>query len=234
MVKSRCFKNYRDIGAPRTVARVLNHGKADELILLNVDHANRTIAPLLEVLPAISAEIFVPLTVGGGIRAYDDAKILLAAGVEKVVINSAAYDNILVMREVSKKHGAQAVCASVDVLIDDWEVYCVSDCGRHEELIPFREHLDNIEQAGAGELLIQFIERDGLMQGLPVDLVQSLCDHTALPLVVAGGVGSYKHLIDTFKGSAVSGIGVGSLFSFTDSNPIRARAACKNAGVNVR
>lgn len=233
LVKTRQFGAFRDVGDPVASSRVYNAQNADELIFLNINRSARSVEPLLELLDRVSAVTFMPLSLGGGITTVEGAALLIRSGADKIVLNSAAYHNVALIRRVADSFGSQAVVVAVDVRVDpdsgDYRLY--SDCGRVAEKASLEAHLERVVDAGAGEILVNSIDRDGMMGGYDVTLLQRTVAAVPVPVIGCGGAGNYQHLKDAFIESRVSALACGSLFNFTDSNPIRAKAFLANYGL---
>jgi imidazole glycerol-phosphate synthase subunit HisF len=233
LVKSREFGDFRDVGDPVKSSAVYNSQYADELILLNIAREQRTIAPLVSLIEQVSRVSFMPLSLGGGISTAEEAAELIRTGADKIVINSAAYRTRDVIRGTAERFGAQAVIVGIDARLDeqrgDYQLY--SDCGRICENISLEQHIARCVEAGAGEIMIQSIDRDGMMQGYDVGLVRRTRAAANVPVIAAGGSGNYAHLRDLFVETDVAAAACGSLFNFSDSNPIRAKAYLSNHGL---
>lgn len=236
LVKTVRFGEWRDVGDPVKSSAVYNSQYADELIFLNIAREERTIAPLISIIEAVSKVCFMPLAVGGGIVTAGEAAELIRTGADKIVLNSALYRDRGVITDTAEKFGAQAVIVAIDARLDldarEYRLY--SDCGRIREQIGLEDHVARCIQAGAGEILIQSIDQDGTMQGYDVDLVKRVQAITRVPVIAAGGSGNYAHLRDLFLETGVSAAACGSLFNFSDSNPIRAKAFLSNHGLRFK
>ena len=236
LVKTVRFGEWRDVGDPVKSSAVYNSTYADELILLNISREDRTIAALREVIEKISEVSFMPMAIGGGIRSAADAAELIRTGADKIVVNSTAYVNRSLITKTADSFGAQAVVVSIDARWDaELRVYRLySDCGRQIENVTLADHVRRCIDAGAGEIMIQSIDRDGTMTGYDLDLVQQVKAVATVPVIAAGGSGNYAHLRDVFLQADVSAVACGSLFNFSDSNPIRAKAFLTNHGLNFK
>ncbi len=230
LVKTKRFGEWRDVGDPVKSSAVYNSQYADELIFLNISRSNRTVEDLRPLIEAVSKVSFMPMAMGGGITTPEDAAFLILNGADKVVINSAAYRRPHVIMQTAERFGAQAVVVCLDARYDenvgDYQLY--SDCGRRCEYLSLEEHLASCEQAGAGEIMIQSIDRDGMMNGFDIGLTKRVMACTRLPVIAAGGSGNYEHLRQAFIETGVSAVACGSLFNFSDSNPLRAKAFLSN------
>ena len=233
LVKTTRFAEYRDVGDPVSSTRVYNSQYADELMLLNIARKARTVEPLATVLEAISEVCFMPLTVGGGIRQIADIEFLIRNGADKVLINSAAYTDTTLIGEAADRFGSQAVVVGIDAAWSEslarYEVF--SDCGRSAQPVTLEDHVGTCVDAGAGEIMIQSIECDGAMNGYDTALTRRVSDACDVPVIAAGGSGNYEHLKEVLLDADVSAVACGSLFNFSDSNPIRAKAFLSNYGL---
>jgi len=233
LVKTRQFGGYRDVGDPVSSSRVYNAQNADELVFLNINRLARDVGPLLKLLEAVSAVSFMPLSLGGGITGFDAARRLIRLGADKVVVNSAAYGDGHLVSQIADSFGSQAVMVSVDARFDqtrgDYVLY--SDCGRVAQPMELDHHLQRVTGLGAGEILINSMHRDGTMTGYDIVLLERAAAAVSVPVIGCGGAGNYNHLKDAFLKTGVSALACGSLFNFTDSNPIRAKAFLSNYGL---
>ena len=233
LVKTVRFGAYRDVGDPVASSKVYNAQNADELVFLNISRAERSVEPMLRLLERVSEEVFMPLALGGGIRSVDDASRLIRAGADKVVVNSAAYRDPELLRGIADRFGAQAVVVSVDVRREGegGEYVLYSDCGRRREEAGLDEHVERVVEHGAGEILVNSIDRDGTMEGYDLGLIRRVVAHSPAPVIGCGGAGHYNHLKEAFLEAGASALACGSLFNFGDSNPIRAKAFLTNYGI---
>jgi cyclase len=230
LVKGVNFGAYRDVGDPVKSSAVYNSQHADELIVLNIER-DKGIQPLLEYIENISEVCFMPLTFGGGISSFADASELIARGADKVCVNSICYTKPQIVSDIRDNFGAQAVVVSIDVRYDNNQYVLYSNAGKDVEKVTLEEHIAHMIEAGAGEILLQSIDRDGTMQGYDVKLAQLAMELTDIPVLIAGGSGDYQQLRSLFEHADVNGVVCGSLFNFSDSNPVRARSYLLNYGL---
>lgn len=233
LTKTVRFEDGRDVGDPVKSSSVYNSQYADDLILLNIDRDRRSVEPLLDIIDAVSEVCFMPLSLGGGITQFEEAAALIHRGADKVVVNSAAYRDLQIISRIADHFGSQAVIVSIDARWDEaaQKHRLFADCGRQQMEVALEEHLGRCVEAGAGEIMIQSIDRDGTMQGFDIALIGKVVSMTTVPVIGAGGSGDYAHLKDAFLETDVSALACGSLFNFSDSNPIRAKAYCTNLGL---
>lgn len=233
LVKTAKFDRSRDVGDPVKSAAVYNAQQADELIFLNIDRGRRAVDGVAKLAAEVSKVSFMPMAMGGGIASAEDAACLILNGADKVVINSAAYATPEVITATADRFGAQACVVGIDVRFDPaiGDYLLCSDCGRREHHVRLEEHIARVTAAGAGEIFIQSIDRDGTMAGFDLQLIRRAMACCITPVIAAGGSGNYEHLKEAFLQTGVSAVACGSLFNFTDSNPIRAKAFLTNYGV---
>ena len=235
LVKTVNFDTYRDVGDPVASSRVYNAQYADELVFLNIAREGRSVEPLLNLIERVSEVCFMPLAFGGGISTVRDAEKLIRQGADKVILNSACYSNQKLISEISAKFGAQAVVVAVDTKRSEKgiiELY--SNCGRNFEDIGLEQHLQRCVDAGAGEFLINSIDRDGTMNGYDLATLKQAKAAVSVPVIGCGGAGSYEHLKNAFLETGITALACGSLFNFGDNNPIRAKAFLQNYGLSFK
>jgi cyclase len=234
LVKTVAFGTFRDVGDPVKSSQVYSDQDADELILLNIDRENRDVNETVRYLRKITSKCFMPISVGGGIRTIEDAKVLFDAGADKVVVNSVAYSDTAMLSAIVRRWGSQALVISVDVSRNSEGQYVLkSDCGRKEEKAGLIEHIKAMINFGAGEVLINSIDNDGVMNGYDCTLISLVRPVCSIPLIICGGAGHYMHLKDALE-LGVNAVACGSLFNFGDNNPLRIKAFLKNYNVPLK
>ena len=232
LVKTVRFGEFRDVGDPVKSSAVYSAQRADELVFLNIARDQVSVKPLADVIAQVSKVSFMPFAVGGGIRTFEDAAFLIKNGADKVVINSAAYRDKEMITRISDRFGAQAVVVSIDARRSSGGGYVLkSACGTATEDITLAGHIRACEAAGAGEFFVQSIDQDGTMAGFDIPLIREACRSATVPVIGCGGSGDYNQLRDAFLETNVSALACGSLFNFSDSNPIRAKAFLSNHGL---
>jgi len=232
LVKTVQFKNYRDVGDPVKSSAVYNSQTSDEIILLNIDKSVDRVRQIAQVLPQISKVCFMPLTAGGGVNTLAEASLLLTQGADKVVINSAAYWSPDLITQVAERFGVQAIVVGIDIKREtSGKISLWSSCGGKLENVALEKHMESCEKHGAGEFLIQSIDQDGMMAGYDLDLLTTATNTSTVPIIGCGGSGNYGHLKEAFIRTGVSALACGSLFNFSDSNPLRAKAFLNNEGL---
>ena len=235
LVKGIAFDSWRRTGTLLPQVKVYNTRDVDELILVDITATAEFRHPDYETLSEISAECFVPLTVGGGIRTLDQIRELLKAGADKVCINSAAYDDPGLIRTAADRFGSQCIVVSIDARrMDDGSYRCFSRSGALQTRWEAGEWARQVEQAGAGEILITSIERDGTMLGYNLELVKKVADAVRIPVIASGGAGNYGHMAEVFEQTRASAVAAASIFHFTEQTPLEAKRFLKDRGIRVR
>ena len=234
LVKTRQFADWRDVGDPVKSSAVYNSQYADELIFLNIARDRASVQPLADLMQKVSQECFMPLSVGGGIHALEDAAYLIQNGADKVVINSAAYKDRDLISHIADRFGNQSVVVAVDAKRAGDGYAAVSSSASQREPVALEEHMRACEAAGAGEFLIQSVDLDGTMEGFDLPLLRLACSAAKVPVIGCGGAGQYNHLKEAFLETDVSALACGSLFNFSDSNPLRAKAYLSNYGLQFK
>ncbi len=215
LVKTARFGDFVYVGDPCNTVRIFNELEVDELMLLDIGASPAQRGPNLALLADIANECFMPLGYGGGIRSLDDAKAVFDIGYEKVVINSAAVERPELVSEVASQYGSQAVVVSIDVKAGLTGRESVRARGgrvnTHRD--PVRWAIE-IEQLGAGEILLTAIDREGTWQGFDLDLVRRVADAVTLPVIAHGGAGSVDHIVGAVKQAGASAVALGSMVVF--------------------
>lgn len=214
LVKTTRFQKPRYVGDPLNAVRIFNTKEVDELLVLDIDATRQGRGPDVELVTRISDECFMPLTIGGGIRSVEQARQLLQAGAEKVAINTAGWDNLSLITSAAHEFGSQCIVASIDAR-RKWGGYRVcTHAGKRVQKTDPVKHARNLEQAGAGEILINSVDRDGMMNGYDVDLVRSIADAVQVPVIASGGAGAVEHFGEVIRDGHASAATAGSFFLF--------------------
>jgi len=234
LVKGIGFDSWRRVGPVLPAIKVYNQRDVDELVLLDiVAHGNHD-DPDFESINDFGQDCFVPLTVGGGITDITQVQRLLRAGADKVAVNSAAYSTPNLITDIAKRHGVQCVVASIDVRNDGDHWTCFSHAGQVATGKNVVSWARELEDKGAGEILITSIERDGTMQGYDLELIDVVVNAVNIPVIASGGAGCYQHMVDAVKSAGASAVAAASMFHFTEQTPAGAKEALAAAGINVR
>lgn len=233
LVKPVTFGAARDVGDPVKSSKVYSDQDADELVLLHIDRETREMDDFVRIVEVVATQCYVPLTAGGGVSRYEDARRLFEAGADKVLINSCAYENTKLISDVAFAFGRQAVVVGIDVRSSAGNHDLYSDCGRKRQFASLEDHIKAVQIAGAGELMVQDIERDGTMAGYNLDLIRDVVKLSNIPVITGTGAGNFLHLKEAFDAGA-DAVACGSLFNFGDNNPLRAKAFLKNHGIPLK
>ncbi|MBW8308968.1 MAG: hypothetical protein K0M45_04940 [Candidatus Paracaedibacteraceae bacterium] len=234
--KTSQFNSARDVGYPTTAVRVYESQQADELIIIDITGDESSFLRLVKWIHTLSQEFCAPLTIGGGIRNFTQVQKLFDNGADKILLNSINYTDLTVLDKTASVYGVQAAVVGIDAKRnspnDEYQLY--SNNGKEAQTISLSDHIKKCDQSGAGEFFVQSIELDGKMEGLDLELGQQASAVTQRPVILAGGAGSYSHFEEAFNKTNICGIGCGSIFHFTDSNPLRANAYLLNAGIDIK
>ena len=234
MVKTIKFEQARDVGFPVTAAKIYDAQCVDEIIFLDIMASTQGRQSLIETIDKVTKECFMPFTAGGGIRNLSDIRILLKAGADKVVINTAAVLNPRLISRAAKQFGSANIVVSIDYKEKSSGKKVFTHGGRNESRWQAIDWAREAERLGAGEVFLNSIDRDGTMEGYDIEAIKGVSDLLKIPVIACGGAGKLKDFADAFKESHVSAVAAGSIFHFTDQSPIKARAYLKESKINVR
>lgn len=236
LVTSINFKEHIEIGDAVSQAKIFQHQSADELLFVDIDASlkNRNFL-LIDIIRSAAEEIFMPFTVGGGIKTTKDIRLLLLNGADKVSINTSAVNNPDLINEAANIFGSQCIVLSIDFKKEKSGEYKVwSNCGMTlTDLDPIDWAIAG-EKRGAGEILLTSIDRDGSRTGLEVDLIRKIVNSVNIPVIASGGCGLASHFVDGFIKCEADAVSAGTYFCFKDENIIQLRSQIKNAGVPIR
>lgn len=235
LVKGVSFNSWRRIGSILPALKVFNSRDVDELMLLDITASVENSFPDIELIRDYSAECSVPLTVGGGINDLSQITALLHAGADKVAINSAAYTDLDLIKNASKKFGAQCIVLSIDFRKEEDGSYrCWSHSGTVRTDREPSEWAQTVAAAGAGEILLTSIDKDGTMTGYDLDIIKLVSSSVNIPVIASGGAGNYQHMIEAVNFAGASAVSASSIFQFTEYTPFGAKTAMLDAGIAVR
>ena len=247
VVKGVNFVELRDAGDPVEIAARYNEQGADELTFLDITATSDGRDLILHIIEAVASQVFIPLTVGGGVRTVEDVRRLLNAGADKVSFNSAAIANPQVIRDASTKYGAQCIVVAIDAKRrvgsdlgadargDDasgWDVY--SHGGRKNTGLDAVEWARTMTEHGAGEILLTSMDRDGTKSGFDLALTRAVSDAVAVPVIASGGVGSLEHLADGIRLGGADAVLAASIFHYGEFTVGQAKARLAEHGIPVR
>ena len=240
VVKGVNFVDLADAGDPVEVARRYNHEGADELTFLDITATSDERDLILPIIDAVASEVFIPLTVGGGVRQVSDVQRLLSAGADKVSINSAAVADPDLIKRAADYHGSQCIVIAIDARrvpessdeAPRWEVY--THGGRRATGIDAVQWAQRMQQAGAGEVLLTSMDRDGTREGFDLLLTRTVSDAVSIPVIASGGVGNLQHLADGVTKGGANAVLAASIFHFGQYTIDEAKAYMAERGIAVR
>ncbi|MFO1308697.1 MAG: imidazole glycerol phosphate synthase subunit HisF [Burkholderiales bacterium] len=235
VVKGVNFVNLRDAGDPVEVAKRYDAEGADELAFLDIRASVETRGLLYGMIEAVADQVFIPLTVGGGVNTVDDIRALLNAGADKVSINTAGVKRPELFREASERFGAQCVVAAIDAKqcgVDEWQV--VIHGGRTPTGIDAVEWASEVAALGAGEILLTSMDRDGAKTGFDLKLTRAVVEAVDVPVIASGGVGTLRHLVEGITEGGADAVLAASIFHYGEFTIGQAKAAMRGAGIEVR
>ena len=234
VVKGVQFEGLRNAGDPASLARRYNHEGIDELVILDVTATLESRQALAETIRAVSRELFIPLAVGGGIRALDDAEAAIEAGADKVSVNSAALADPFLITRLAGRYGSQAVVVAVDAKRagDGFAVYSRSgSTSTGREAV---EWAREAEACGAGEILLTSIDRDGTRAGFDCELTAAVSSAVSIPVIASGGAGTFAHFLDVFTSGRADAALAASVFHYSEHAVSELKQFLSSSGVPVR
>ena len=237
VVKGVNFVELRDAGDPVEIAARYNEQGADELTFLDITATSDGRDVILHIIEAVASQVFIPLTVGGGVRTVADVRRLLNAGADKVSFNSAAVASPEVIREAAAKYGSQCIVVAIDAKqraggAAGWDVY--THGGRRNTGLDAVEWARRVTELGAGEILLTSMDRDGTKSGFDLALTRAVADAVAVPVIASGGVGSLEHLSDGIRIGGADAVLAASIFHYGEFSVREAKALLARDGIAVR
>jgi cyclase len=236
VVKGVNFVELRDAGDPVEIAARYNDQGADELTFLDITATSDERGLLLQMIEAVASQVFIPLTVGGGVRTVEDVRRLLNAGADKVSFNSAAVATPQVIADAADKYGAQCIVVAIDAKAraggQGWEVY--THGGRRAAGLDAVQWAARMAAQGAGEILLTSMDRDGTRIGFDLELTRAVADAVPVPVIASGGVGTLDHLADGIQLGGADAVLAASIFHFGEHTVGDAKALMARRGIAVR
>lgn len=239
VVKGVKFVDIRDAGDPVEVARRYNEEGADEITFLDITASSDDRETIVHVVEQVASEVFIPLTVGGGIRTADDIRRMLNAGADKVAINTAAVFNPEFVREATERFGSQCIVVAIDAKQVSgegeplkWEIF--THGGRKPTGLDAIEWARRMSDYGAGEILLTSMDRDGTRIGFDNQLTRAIVEAVPIPVIASGGVGDLQHLVDGVKQGGADAVLAASIFHFAEYSIGEAKRFMQEQGVEVR
>lgn len=235
VVKGVNFVSLRDAGDPVEIARRYDEQGADELTFLDITASSDARDIILHVIEAVADQVFIPLTVGGGVRQVADVQRLLNAGADKVSINTAGIQNPQLIADASARYGSQAIVCAIDAkqtAAGHWEVF--THGGRNNTGLDAVKWAQTVASLGAGEILLTSMDRDGTKSGFDLALTRAVSDAVSIPVIASGGVGTLEHLADGVTEGRADAVLAASIFHFGEATVAQAKAVMRARGVPVR
>lgn len=235
VVKGVNFVNLADVGDPVDSARAYYEAGCDELVFLDITATHEERDTTVDMVRRVADQVFIPFTVGGGIRTVEDMKKMLKAGADKVAVNSSALANPQLIKDCSEKFGNQCVVVAIDAKKQDdgsWHVYVAG--GRKDT---GRELLDWAKEAvslGAGEILLTSMDKDGTKSGFDIDMLNSVAAVVNVPIIASGGAGNIAHMVEVFQKTPATGALAASIFHYGEVAIADTKKAVASAGIEVR
>lgn len=234
VVKGTNFLELRDAGDPVENARAYEEQMADELCFLDITASHEKRKTILGVVEGVASEVFMPLTVGGGIRKLQDIRDILLAGADKVTVNTTAVETPEFIRESSEMFGSQCICVAIDAKRRDkgFEVYTYG--GRRPTGVDAVQWAMEVERLGAGEILLTSMDRDGTKLGFDIELTKAISEAVNIPVIASGGVGTLEHLYEGLVEAGADAVLAASIFHYREFTVMDAKRYLRQRGVNVR
>jgi cyclase len=238
VVKGVNFVNLRDAGDPVEIARRYDEQGADELTFLDITATSDDRDLILHIIEDVAAQVFIPLTVGGGVRAVEDVRRLLHAGADKVSINTAAVFNPQLVRDCTDRFGSQCIVVAIDAkqtvwgANPKWEIF--THGGRKPTGLDALEWARKMEELGAGEILLTSMDRDGAKIGFDLNLTRAIVDAVNIPVIASGGVGNLRHMADGVKIGGADAVLAASIFHFGEYTVEQCKRFMAEQGIEVR
>jgi cyclase len=235
VVKGVNFVRLRDAGDPVEIARRYDEAGADELAFLDITASSDARDTIVNVIERVADQVFIPLTVGGGVRCVEDVRKILNAGADKVSINTSAVENPALVEQAARRFGSQAIVVAIDARASGpgrWEVY--THGGRKARGIDAVEWAREMAARGAGEILLTSMDRDGTRDGFDLALTKQVVDATNVPVIASGGVGTLDHLVDGAVEGHADAVLAASIFHFGEHTVAEAKRHLASRGVTVR
>jgi cyclase len=235
VVKGIQFEQMRDAGDPAELASAHSAAGADEIVLLDITATAESRSTLLEMVRRTARQLFIPFTVGGGIRSLEDAAAVLDCGADKVAMNSAAIADPDLITRVAERYGSQAVVVAIDArqtTFTTWEVYVWG--GRKPTGLDAQKWAITAEQLGAGEILLTSMDRDGTKAGFDCPLTRTIATSVRIPVIASGGAGEPRHFVEVFQEGAADAALAASVFHFGLNSVEAIKRELRNAGIPVR
>jgi len=235
VVKGVQFLNLRDAGDPVEIAKKYSDEGADEITFLDITASHENRDTMIDVVKRTASEVFVPLTVGGGVRTLNDVRNLLLAGADKIAINTAAVNNPQFVKEAADKFGSQCIVVAIDARSDGkhkWEVY--THGGRNPTGIDAIAWAVKMESLGAGEIMLTSMDKDGTKDGYDIELTKTVSNAVHIPVIASGGAGNINHLLEGINSGEADAVLCASIFHYGEYTIQEAKEYLRSKGVLIR
>ena len=235
VVKGVNFVRLRDAGDPVEIARGYGEAGADEIAFLDITASSDARDTIVDVIERVADQVFIPLTVGGGVRRVEDVRKLLNAGADKVSINTAAVDDPQLVRDAAHRFGSQAIVVAIDARASGpgrWEVY--THGGRKARGLDVVQWAATMAARGAGEILLTSMDRDGTKSGFDIELTRAVAEAVPVPVIASGGVGTLEHLADGIERGRADAVLAASVFHFGEITSPEAKRFLAARGIEMR
>ena len=235
VVKGVKFEGVRDVGDPVALAEIYNEQGADEIVFYDITASYEKRGVMLDVVRETAKRVFVPLTVGGGIKTVDDIRETLRAGADKVSVNSQAVKNPQLIKDGADIFGSQCICVGIDakkIADGKWTVYI--NGGRVDMKLDLIDWVKRIEQLGAGEICLNSIDADGTKEGFDLPMLRAVCDAVTIPVIASGGAGKIDDFSEVFEETGATAALAASLFHFGELTVGDVKTHCRSHGIPMR
>lgn len=235
VVKGVNFEGIREVGDPVECAAEYNRQGADEIVFYDITASHEGRGVMLDVVRETAKRVFVPLTVGGGIKTVDDIRDTLRAGADKVSVNSQAVQNPQLIRDGAEIFGSQCICVGIDAKktpAGNWTVFI--NGGRIDMQIDLLDWVKRVEQLGAGEICLNSIDTDGVKGGFDILMLKAVVDSVSIPVIASGGAGKLGHFAEAFEKTDCSAALAASLFHFKELTVAQVKGDCRSKGIIMR
>ena len=235
VVKGVNFVNLTDVGDPVDAARAYYEAGCDELVFLDITATHEERDTTVEMVRHVADQVFIPFTVGGGIRSVEDMNKMLKAGADKVAVNSSAVANPQLIKDCAEKFGSQCVVVAIDGRREadgSWHVYVAG--GRKDTGKDLIEWAREAVELGAGEILLTSMDKDGTKSGFDLDMLNAVASVVDVPIIASGGAGNKEHMVEVFQETPATGALAASIFHFGEVSVTETKQAMQEAGIEVR
>lgn len=235
VVKGVNFVNLTDVGDPVDTARAYYQAGCDELVFLDITATHEERDTTVEMVRRVADQVFIPFTVGGGIRSVDDMNRMLKAGADKVAVNSSAVANPQLIKDCAEKFGSQCVVVAIDARREEdssWHVYVAG--GRKDTGKDLLQWAREVVELGAGEILLTSMDKDGTKSGFDLDMLNAVASVVNVPIIASGGAGGIAHMVEVFEKTPATGALAASIFHYGEVSIKETKQAMRDTGIEVR